>query len=355
MPRCFFYVAVAYYALNPIVGNYVTTVQKDPISASVFLLFMLMVCSLWRTRREMHSKKYLIAFVCVGLLLSLTRNNCIFAVFAAMAALVMICAADRKCLIMCALSTVSLFLVWNQLLLPFLGVAPGKVSEALSIPYQQTARYVSEYPDEVTEEERTAIEKVLVYEELAEKYNPLSSDGIRENLPNHVSLDDTVEYLGVWAKMFLKHPMVYIEATLINDASYLFPAYTRYRNVQMLGARPSILEGSGYEFPYVLDAGIRDAVVESFDKLIYVPGYGLLCTAGFYTWVLAFVFAYMVHRKRIDALAPLVPMVVVVLTCLASPLGGSLRYMLPVVFALPVVCAFPLLCHNPAETQEPIT
>ena len=38
----------------------------------------------------------------------------------------------------------------------------------LSIPFQQTARYVTKYSDEVTEEEKDAINNVLQYDNLKE-------------------------------------------------------------------------------------------------------------------------------------------------------------------------------------------
>ena len=44
-----------------------------------------------------------------------------------------------------------------QIVLPACNVAPGGKQEALSVFFQQTARYVTEYGDEVTEAEQEAI------------------------------------------------------------------------------------------------------------------------------------------------------------------------------------------------------
>ena len=53
-----------------------------------------------------------------------------------------------------------------------IGVEPGSVRAMLSIPLQQTARYVTTYPEDVTKEEKEALEAVLDYENLSEIYDP---------------------------------------------------------------------------------------------------------------------------------------------------------------------------------------
>ena len=49
--------------------------------------------------------------------------------------------------------------------------------EMLSLPFQQTARFVSEYESEITDEERTVIDRVLIYDQLADRYRPFVRSG----------------------------------------------------------------------------------------------------------------------------------------------------------------------------------
>ena len=44
---------------------------------------------------------------------------------------------------------------------------------------QQTARYLKEYPDDVTKEEAKAIDGVMKYDEIADLYNPELSDPVK--------------------------------------------------------------------------------------------------------------------------------------------------------------------------------
>ncbi|MFR8176726.1 MAG: DUF6020 family protein [Christensenellales bacterium] len=45
--------------------------------------------------------------------------------------------------------------------------------------FQQTARFVSEYESEITDEERAVIDRVLIYDQLADRYRPDLSDPVK--------------------------------------------------------------------------------------------------------------------------------------------------------------------------------
>ena len=100
-------------------------------------------------------------------------------------------------------------------------IEKGSIREALSLPMQQTARYVKTHGEEVTEEERKAIDAVLDYEILTEVYDPKFSDPVKEHFKYSPTREELLNYLRVWAKQFLKHPETYCAATL-NQNYYLF-------------------------------------------------------------------------------------------------------------------------------------
>ena len=59
-------------------------------------------------------------------------------------------------------------------------IEKGSIREALSLPIQQTARYVLERGDEVTAEEKAAIAAVLDYDNMARDYYPMESDPVKD-------------------------------------------------------------------------------------------------------------------------------------------------------------------------------
>lgn len=67
----------------------------------------------------------------------------------------------------------------SELLTRHYNIEPGGIQEALSLPFQQTARYVKEHEEEVTQEEKEAIKGVLAYNKLGKYYNPKISDPVK--------------------------------------------------------------------------------------------------------------------------------------------------------------------------------
>ena len=92
----------------------------------------------------------------------------------------------------------------------------------LSVPFQQTARYVRDYADEVTEEERDAIDRVLDSDTIGEVDDPNISDPVKKTFNEDADSEDLKAYFKVWFQMFLKHPVCYIEATLNNYYGYFY-------------------------------------------------------------------------------------------------------------------------------------
>ena len=68
--------------------------------------------------------------------------------------------------------------LYNGLLLPALGVLPGETREMLSVPFQQSARWLLAYPDDVTESELRAVSAVLDVENGVPNYDPRLADPV---------------------------------------------------------------------------------------------------------------------------------------------------------------------------------
>jgi len=114
---------------------------------------------------------------------------------------------------------------FNFVVHSILDVPKGEITEALSIPFQQTARYVFEYPDEVTEAEMVAIDLVLPYDIIADSYNPKLSDPIKGKMKSGASKKDYLTYAKTWLLMGIKKAGVYIAATWNNINGYFNSFY----------------------------------------------------------------------------------------------------------------------------------
>ena len=88
----------------------------------------------------------------------------------------------------------------------------------LSIPFQQTARYVKYYGNDVSTEEEKVIRKVLDYDTIGKNYDPDLSDPVKNT---YKQKDEYLkDYFNIWFEMLKKHPTAYIQATLNGTYGY---------------------------------------------------------------------------------------------------------------------------------------
>ena len=108
--------------------------------------------------------------------------------------------------------------VYQKAILPMAGVKPGGKQEMLSIPFQQTARYVKYYGNDVSTEEEKVIRKVLDYDTIGKNYDPDLSDPVKNT---YKQKDEYLkDYFNIWFEMLKKHPTAYIQATLNGTYGY---------------------------------------------------------------------------------------------------------------------------------------
>ncbi len=223
-----------------------------------------------------------------------------------------------------------------------LEIPKGKAREPFSIPFQQTARYIKYHEDEVTEDQKQIINKVLNYSTIAEKYNPEISDPVKATWKNP-SKEDFIKYFGVWWEMFLKHPKTYIEATLNNMYGYIdaFSGRIVMRQHQLYNKGP--LGGATEElvFNTYLSTDSMRSIGQSYTKIWnLMPILSMFCFCGIYTWIGIFLIANLLRRKkRRDATLFILP-IMILLICCGSPVNNLCRYMMPIIASTPVFLWF---------------
>ena len=208
---------LAFTALFPLFPLYAITMLKDSLFSLACLGFSLLLFETARTKGEaLRRRSFLLLLSAAALLVALTKNQGVYFVAAA-GICALACCRPRLRAAAALLIPVLLFqVVWIQILLPAWNVAPGGKQEVLGLLFQQTARYVSTYPEEVTEEEAEAIRAVLDYDRLPELYEPRLADPVKFTFRQDASPDQLSAYYHAWSQMLRKHPAVYAEALLNN-------------------------------------------------------------------------------------------------------------------------------------------
>lgn len=246
---------------------------------------------------------------------------------------------------------------FSAVLMPALGITPGSRREAMSIPFQQTARFVAKHDSAhagvsegtsdglVSAEERAAIDRVLGYATLARRYDPSKSDGVKDSFNEHASSADLMAYLSVWATMFSKDPAVYLSATANNYFGYFYPSERDVWVYSTVSSEESMSSSSlraHFDF-HRLGGPISEALDHAV--LIYrvavqrCPLVSLAMSSAPYVWLLVLTSVYELRSRQWFGLALLAPIWCVLAVCITGPCNGStyMRYLYPAIVCLPFV------------------
>lgn len=341
------------YGLNAQVQTYLLLVSKDAFYGAAILFFLtsayrLCYCSL--------RKSTCFIFVCSALLCVLFRNDGIYVILPTLFVLLTQKQSRRISAVLLP-ALIVFWLVFGKILLPLAGVAPGSKREMLSIPFQQTARYLVTHPEDVTESEQSAIDSVLIYNLVAESYDPDISDPVKNLYREKATGEDVSRYFKAWKSMFVKHPATYVYAFLNNKYEYFYPnapiekAFSFGWSEIRMDVSNQYCETVGTDFHYPLQTKTLRELYETIrDSMLTIPLISGLLAAPFYLWISLILLAYSLKRKNRNALVLCVPILMIILINLAGPTNGNyFRYSYPIMICLPIIISSTL--HVSKEQQ----
>ncbi len=254
------------------------------------------------------------------------------------------------------------------------GVAPGGKQEALGFAFQEVIAVIRDNPDSVTDDEYAAIDKVLDIPAACDDYKPFLTDYVKEHYREAATTQDLVAFVGAWASIGVKNPVIYgksvlhcvyrmlVPSSMGGPSNYAIPGkqfdkyYHRANNTQEY-----IESNSEYhlslERPDVLIA--LDLQLREIQKAVSeLPIISLLSTLGFYGGMLPLTCLLLVlyHRRRL--VWAYAPVLLSVFFLLLSPTAAT-RYILPLAFSAPLIVGWAYhavmqapLCRVVAEPVE---
>lgn len=331
------YITALFFALVPVWGCYVTAAIKDILFVAVhcvYFSYFLEIFAAGMGKAKIRTRDWVI-FAVLSLLLCLIRNDGIYRVIPSGILLLFVIRQYRKQTLLALIACLIAFNAQNYVAFDIIGIQKGSSREMMSIPFQQTARYVRDCGDDVTEEEREAIDKVLPYDMLAEIYDPNTSDPVKNKMRNCTS-EEFSQYLQAWAEMGMRHPSAYIQATINNTYYYFYP----FHNSRVMRAYQNYIKGEpvnpGLDIHYV-HPQITEEVNNYAEMWRVFPALSLLSNPGFYTWLLLFGIMILLKLKKIRELAVMSVPLLHLAICVASPVNGLLRYAMPLMAIMPLL------------------
>ena len=326
------------YCLVPMFPMYAMSGVKDTIYTCFIIWYVLRIDKLIRFKEDKVKLNDLIILFSISILLTLFRNNGIYVIFLSFPFLIIYLKKSWKQLLIVFVGIISFNSIFNNIILPYYKITGGSIRETLSIPFQQTARYVKYYDNEISEEDKKIIDRILTYDTLAKRYDPTISDPVKNVYNKYTTNEELFDYFKVWLKGLLKHPVVYIEATLHNIYGYFSLQSTNWYVYYKYDTR--ITQDNLVNYHYNTLENIRLVLSGYGQGFPYIPFIGLISNIGFNTWILLGLSFYSVLKKKKEYLIVLSPLLVTLLICVASPVNTYFRYAMPYIFIIP--CIFTL-------------
>jgi len=212
------------------------------------------------------------------------------------------------------------------------GVEQANPNETLSVPLQQTGRFVRDFGDEVTDEEREVIDRVVQYDQLAEVYTPWLADPIKSYINREDATDaDRAAYRQVWMAQTLRHPVNALEAFVNLNYGWVYPGVTN-----PCWSYSPVADNDYVTRPAVLDR--LEALLDKADFAFLLPVTSWFENLGLAAWGLLALGAWL-SARRVKGLGGALSMqYLTLLMCLFGPVFfGHGRYGWPLLFCWPVL------------------
>lgn len=323
-------ISLLIFALVPVFPMYAMTTVKDVIFSCLILLLVIYIYKF--IINDILKRDYFIFFVIV-LFMMLFRNNGLYILLLVFPFMIIVLKDKRKFLVLIFVLSLVSYFGYNRLL-NYFEIANTSIREALSIPFQQTARLVK-YREEVIEEnDENIIDVILDYDTLADRYEPDLSDNVKNKYNKYATSDDLKRYFIVWFKYLLKEPMIYVDATLNNVYGYFYPNTAQWYLYNDYNTK---LEEAGFDYHFNNLDVVRNALGDFSSAYSRIPFLGLIVNIGFTSWIYLFLLCSLTITKNKKYIFTLLPGFVLLLTCVAGPANTYFRYILPLTFTLPVM------------------
>lgn len=331
-----------FYAVAPMWWTYIQTIDKDAMYCIMITLFALEYVVIV-IGENVSLKDYLLLLVS-SIFCNMYRNEARYIILI-MAVVLVFLACQKKKAALLSLIIIFITLGLNYYVTGILKLKSDNQVEAMSIPLQQIARTVLRYEEDFSEEDKEAIDGIIEYDGIAERYNPDCSDPVKNYYKNSDS-EDWEKFWKVWADKLKQHPKVYIAATVNNFYGYFYPPY-RYKKLgiyQLYNKKPFNDNDKGGDYSvYVFGENARDV----FTRIAYLwdrfPIMSLILSSGAYTFLFMILFGALARRKRWMELFLFLLPALCLGVCLLSPVNGYIRYVLPIMAIVPI---YIVLCIN---------
>lgn len=347
------------FSFAPIITSLVYVVTKDILAASFFVVTITsLAVYLFNANYFWQSKTYLIFYISLIVTVLFRLNNIYAFVLSIIISVVALLINKNKknlkfvgSIVICLVVS-----VFCNSLLNKLEEEPNMTGkrEALSIPFQQTARYATLFDNEIPTEDKAVINRILDYDIIKSHYSPRISDNVKNTYRPESDTSDLMAYFEIWYKQFKQQPVIFLDATLHQNYSMFY--LNKNNNIYYDGLKAAVrvpgktrdhqYEELGYkENKHILS--LQSTKMYLFSLVDSLPVLSQVNNLSFYIILLLFSLGISFKYSHKKTLYLLLPITFLAMTFFAGPvINGHIRYYLPFFFSTPIVLAWLMREHN---------
>jgi len=330
VPRLLNGLFLVFFTFYPIHPLYSVTIWKD-VSFSVCLL-VFEVLLFYELRQ--HKIRFCVGIAVSGILLVLFRHNGVWLLVLSIPFLFSAFRSSRK-LVLCAFLIAILFIIaWKSVFLPALRIPGGEISEALSLPLQQIALTAKRQHRSMDEELLAEIRVFFDTPNFWKWYTYRIADPVKNRFSETYYRAHRAEFWRLWLKLAKTYPQDTIDGFLLHTFGYWYP------EMPCSGFAVGI-DNDGFFGIHMAPKGAGQPA-EPITAWIAGSGYkdipliSLLFSPGACFWVCLACFFYCLYRKS-PAFFLFIPVIILWLTALASPVNCEYRYVYGMFLCVPLL------------------
>ena len=317
--------ALLIYMFYPVNAIYSITMWKDILFSGLFPIFLILCNELiFHTDLFLKSKKNISVFVMVSFLMIVLRHNGLYVVVLSLPLFYIPLKKYWKKLSWMFFIIIIINQIFNTIAFSILKVEKGAIGEMISIPLQQIARVEKKHREELSEDILNRINNIFITERIGDYYDPTLSDSVKWKLDIKYIKQNKIEFLKVWMKLLSKYPKEYIESFISNSYGYYYPE-----------AFYSVVFRKNIDYDMKIEQSpkIEGKIIEKIDSLIDkrdIPLNSMFYSIGMGFWIIIICFGYKMYKKEYKYILLYLPIFVLWLTCIASPVFCEYRYAYPI-------------------------
>lgn len=350
-------VSLSLYAIIPIFPMYALMIGGDSLFAVFFLLYMLGILWIFGTKGvALENNKFMAVMILVIFFMAVSKNQGVYVAAVMFLFCIIYFNKYRAKVIMCMFVPILLFQFgYCGAFFKVAKIASVGKQEALSVCFQQTARYVKYHGDEVTEKEKKVIDKILKYEDIGNLYDSNLSDPVKTTFKSESTAEDLKDYFKVWLSMGLKHPGEYVQSFIANTYEYYYIQFNSKKGLNYkvstidvyIKLRPWVRKNEEIKKllksvqAYVPErmSSAREKGVATIKTVRRFPVVSWFTNPGVITWMMLIGFFALWTKRRYTSILEFLPVFLIFGVCLLSPKNGNLRYLYPACCMVPALLA----------------